>query len=241
MKLTPIDRDTLKRALARFETYLAPGTPARAAFDRIAASHAAFEARKEEGDNTRGDTAAHRRAARDLVASFGVPMIDEEPAAAFSWDGRAIRTRSEASVLIHELAHWQICPAPRRRLPDFGLGAGPETGRVAEADAARCATDAVKEHEELMASLLGILWEAALDQPAIDAFIEQNWLEAWERPVAGEQFRRTVDDLLSRGLIGADGDPYSGSAATAAISIRNAGQASADTSTIADAGPSLGK
>lgn len=233
MRLTPIDPDTLRRALARFETYLAPGTRARAAFDLIAASRAAFDAPC--------DTSDHRRAACGLVASFGIPMLDQEPAAAFSWDGHAIRTRSEASVLIHEVAHWQIAAPDRRRLPDFGLGAGPETGRVAEADAARCTPDAVKEHEELMASLLGILWEAALGQPAIHAFVEQNWLEAWERPAAGEQFRRTVDDLVSRGLIGAGGVPYPGSAATADISIRNSGQASADTSTIAEAGPSAGK
>lgn len=233
MRLTPLDHDTLIRALARLDSYLAPGTPARAAFERIADTRAAFDAPY--------DTPAHRRAARAAIASFGVPVIDEEPAAAFSWDGHAIRTRSEASVLIHELAHWQIAPPDRRALPDFGLGAGPETGCVAEADAARCTTDAVKEHEELMASLLGILWEAALGQPAIHAFVEQNWLEAWERPAAGEQFSRTVDDLVSRGLIGLDGVPYPGSAATADISIRNSGQASAETSTMAEAGPSAGK
>lgn len=233
MKLTPIDPDTLKRALARFEIYLAPATPARAAFDLIAGSCAVFDAPC--------DTPAHRQAAHALVTSFGIPVIDEKPSAAFSWDGQAIRTRSEASVLIHEVAHWQIAPPDRRSLPDFGLGAGPETGRVADADSARCATDAVKEHEELMASLLGILWEAVLGQPAIHAFVEQNWLEAWERPAAGEQFRRTVDDLASRGLIGAEGVPYPGSAATADISIRNSGQARADTSTMADAGPSVGK
>jgi hypothetical protein len=68
-------------------------------------------------------------------------------------------------------------------------------------------TDSVKEREELLASLLGILWEAALGQPAIHAFIEQNWLEAWERPAAGDQFRRTIDELGARGLIGADGVP----------------------------------
>lgn len=233
MRLTPIDRDTLDRALARFDACLAPATPARAAFDLIAATRADIDAPY--------DTPAHRRAACDLTASFGIPVVDEEPMAAFSWDGHAIRTKSEASVLIHEVAHWQIAPPDRRRLADFGLGAGPETGRVAEADAARCATDAVKEHEELMASLLGILWEAELGQPAIHAFVEQNWLEAWERPAAGEQFRRTVDDLVSRGLIGADGRPYPGRAATADISIRNSGQASADTSTMAEAGPSAGK
>lgn len=233
MRLTPIDRDTLGRALTRLASYLAPATTARAAFELIADTGAAFD--------TPYDTPAHRTAARDLVTSFGIPMIDAEPAAAFSWDGHAIRTRSEASVLIHEVAHWQIASPDRRGLADFGLGAGPETGCVAEADGARCATDAVKEHEELMASLLGILWEAALGQPAIHAFVEQNWLEAWERPAAGAQFERTIDDLVSRGLIDADGMPYSGNAATAEISIRNSGQASADTSTIAEEGPSAGK
>jgi hypothetical protein len=233
MRLTPIDREALPRALDRFGSYLPPDTPALAAFGLIAATIAEIDAPY--------DTALHRRAALDLVASFGIPAIHEEPDSGFSWDGAAIRTRSEASVLIHEVAHWQIAPPDRRVMADFGLGAGPETGRVAEADAARCVTDAVKEHEELMASLLGILWEAALGQPAIHAFIEQNWLEAWERPAAGEQFQRTVDDLVARGLIAADGTPYAGSAATADISIRNSGQASADTSTIAEAGPSAGK
>jgi hypothetical protein len=233
MKLTPIDRDALPQALERFASYLAPEPPARAAFGLIAGTIDEIDAPC--------DTPVHRRAALDLVSSFGIPAIHEEPSWAFSWDGAAIRTRSEASVLIHEVAHWQIAPPDRRVLPDFGLGAGPETGFVAAADAARCVTDAEKEHEELMASLLGILWEAALGQPAIHAFIEQNWLEAWERPAAGVQFRRTVDDLLSRGLIGQDGKPYPGRAATADISIRNSGQASAETSTIAEAGPSAGK
>lgn len=233
MKLTPIDRDTLPGALERFESYLPAGTPARAAFGLIARTACAFDAPY--------DTPVHRRQALDLVESFGIPAIDAEPVSAFSWDGVAIRTRSEASVLVHEVAHWQIAPPDRRRLADFGLGAGPETGFVEIADAARCVTDGVKEHEELMASLLGILWEAALDQPAIHAFIEQNWLESWERPAAGDQFRRTVDDLIARRLIGEDGIPYPGRAATAEISIRNSGQASAETSTMAEAGPSAGK
>jgi len=233
MRLTPIDRDTLPGALERFDTYLPAAMPARAAFGLIAGTACEFDAPY--------DTPVHRRQALDLVQSFGIPAIDAEPVSAFSWDGTAIRTRSEASVLIHEVAHWQIAPQDRRALPDFGLGAGPETGLVAEADAARCVNDAVKEHEELMASLLGILWEATLGHPAIHAFIEQNWLESWERPAAGDQFRRTVDDLMARGLIGEDGRPYPGRAATAEISIRNSGQASAETSTMAEAGPSAGK
>ena len=233
MNLTPIEPDRLPAVLARFAGHLAGAGLAARAFAAIAAT-AAFGAAD-------CDRPEHRAAAAALARAFGIPAIDEAPAAAFSWDGRAIRIRSEASVLVHEVAHWQIAPPARRTLPDFGLGAGPETGRVAEADAACCVSQEAREHEELLASLLGILWEAALGQPAIHAFIEQNWLEAWERPAAGEQFRRVLADLAARGLIGEDGLPYCGSAAIASISMRNSGQARAETSTMADAGPSFGK
>lgn len=236
MNLTPVDPETLPRALAAVAARLEPGTVAAQAFQRIAATASDPDAPQ--------DTPAHRQAAVDLVCAAGLPAIDKAPAAAFSWDGRAVRTRSEASVLIHEVAHWLIAPPERRSLPDFGLGAGPETDRIAEADAARCVDDAVKEEEELLASMLGILFEAALGQPAIHAFIEQNWLEAWGRPAAADQFRSAADALLARGLIDDSALPMmlqDGSAATAEISIRNSGQASAETSTMADAGPSLGK
>lgn len=236
MNLTPIDPDHLPVALAAVAAQLEPGSVAAKAFQRIAETAGDMDAAQ--------DTPSHREAAIDLVRRAGMPAIDEAPAKAFSWDGEAVRTRSEASVLIHEVAHWLIAPVERRALPDFGLGAGPETGRIAEADAARCVDDAVKEEEELLASLLGILFEAALGQPAIHAFIEQNWLEAWDRPAAAEQFRNASDTLYRHGLIDASARPtllHDGSAATAAISIRNSGQAKAETSTMADAGPSLGK
>ena len=233
MNLTPIPTDELPRALARMDSFLDSAGSAAAALGLIADTFAAVD--------MHCDTPADRRAAIALAVRFGIPVLDEDPAMAFSWDGTVIRTQSEASVVIHEIAHWQIAPPARRALPDFGLGAGPETGRIAEADAARCVTDAEKEREELLASLLGILWEAALGLPAIHAFVEQNWLEAWDRRAAADQFRNTVDALIRRGLIGPDGMPYVGNAATAAISSRNSGQASADTSTIAEAGPSLGK
>jgi hypothetical protein len=236
MNLTPIEPDVLPRALAGVARLLPAGTAA-AAFASIARS-------AERGGPD--DTPERRADALALVRRFGIPAIDEAPADAFSWDGRAVRTRSEAAVLIHEVAHWQIAAPARRALPDFGLGAGPESGRAAEADAACCVGLAVKEEEELLASLLGILWEASLGHPAIHSFIEQNWLEAWERPAAAEQFVRAVDALSARGLIDANGVPkgpedQSGRAATAAISIRNSGQASAETSTMAEAGPSFGK
>ena len=236
MQLTPVDPQVLPIALANISSRLQPGSASAAAFSRIAATT----------NNRVADpnlSILHRDALA-LVHYAGLPSIDEAPSSAFSWDGTAVRTDSEASVLIHEVAHWLIASPARRTLPDFGLGPGPETGSTDLAEAARCVGNVKKEEEELLASLLGILFEAVLGQPAINAFIEQNWLEAWDRPEAANQFRITVERLLARGLIDDLGIPallQDGSAATAAISIRNSGQASALTSTIADAGPSLGK
>ena len=199
MNLTPIDPKRLPHVLAGFARHFERDSAAAAALVRIAASAAATPADY--------DLPQHRAEAVDLVRSFGIEIVDESPAQYFSWDGGAIRIRSEASVLIHEVAHWLLAPPERRALPDFGLGAGPETGRVAQAEAARCVAQAEREEEELLSSLLGILWEAELGQPAIFSFVEQNWLEAWERPAAGEQFARTVHALLTRGLVAADGRP----------------------------------
>ena len=126
MNLTPIEPDILPLALKAVAERLEPGSVAVAAFDRVAAIVDELELPQ--------DTPDHRRAARALVDRAGMTAIDAVPATAFSWDGRAVRTRSEASVLIHEVAHWLIAPPDRRALPDFGLGAGPETGRIAEGE-----------------------------------------------------------------------------------------------------------
>lgn len=234
MNLTPIAPDLVPSALAVVRANL--DVSAIPAFGRIAHTFADMA--------TPTDTRASREAALMLVNAVGMPIVDEAPTDAFSWDGRAVRMRSEASVLVHEVAHWLIAPDDRRALPDFGLGAGPETGRIEEANAARCVDDTVKEEEELLASLLGILFEAVLGQLAIHSFIEQNWLEAWERKAAAEQFSVATEMLRARNLIDRTGMPIlfqEGNAAIAEISIKNSGQASAETSTIADAGPSLGK
>ena len=172
MNLTPIEPELVSAALAAVAVRLEPGTVSAQALQRIAAT--------AEDLGAPQDTPAHRQAAIDLICAAGMRAIDEAPATAFSWDGQAVRTRSEASVLIHEVAHWLIAPVERRTLPDFGLGAGPKTGRIAEADAARCVDDAVKEEEELLASLLGILFEAALGQPAIHAFMNRT---GWRRGI----------------------------------------------------------
>jgi hypothetical protein len=199
MIMTPIPDEELPAALAAVEAALAGRPAALAAFRRIAGTRALA---------ARGtDLPEHRAAAAALARAAGMDTLDEEPAAAYSWDGRAVRTRSEAWVLLHEVAHYLVCPPERRGLPDFGLGAGPETGRRAEADAAACVPPAEREREEQLASLLGILWEAELGQPAILAFLEQNWMEGWRRPTCAAFFADAAEELVARGLARPDGRP----------------------------------
>ena len=196
MQLTPIPPEQLAPALATFAAGVAGDAAASAAITHIRASVGAA-----------GDEPRLTRDAIGLCHRLGIPTLDEAPADAFSWDGAVLRTRSEACVLFHEVAHWQLATPERRLLPDFGLGAGPETGRFEEADAARVLTDDELIFEEGCASLLGILWETAAGGPAIESFLEQNWLERYEQPGTHRLFADTIAALVARGLLGMDGRP----------------------------------
>jgi len=199
MQLTPISDEDLPIAIQTVRARLAPGSLALTVFERIA------ETRHLIAHGV--DTPAHRQAGIALAHRFGIATIDEAPQAAFSYDGRAIRTRSEAAVLIHEVAHWLVASPDRRGVIDFGLGAGPESGRIDEANAAIAVDKPAQIEEEALASLLGILWEVELGQPAILAFLEQNWLEGWDRVSCAENLAANLDLLHQRGLIMADGRP----------------------------------
>ena len=200
MILSPIPTTDLPDVLARFQASLPEGSLAATVFGRIAATL--------PHDNPADTEPARHRDAVALCAAFGLPTIDEPPQAAFSWDGHAIRVaESEASVVIHEVTHYQLCAPERRPLPDFGLGAGPESGRKAEADAALCLPGARRDVEEGLCSLLGILWEAELGHPAILAFLEQNWLEGRDSPLNRDHFLKMVHLLHQHGFIDADGHP----------------------------------
>ncbi|BBK45452.1 hypothetical protein STVA_54720 [Allostella vacuolata] len=198
MILTALDPAAVPAALAGFAAVLADRPLAARALARIAASarHGGPE-----------DSPARRASAVALARRLGIPTLDEAPAAAFSWDGSVLRTDSEAWVILHEVAHWLLAPDWRRGRRDFGLGAGPETGRKGEADADRCLDEAALAAEEAEASLLGILWEAELEQPAIHAFVEQNWLEGWSRPSTADYFSAVVERLHAQGAIDGDARP----------------------------------
>jgi hypothetical protein len=197
--LTPIAPEALPAVLESFAAQLADDPLAASVFAHIAATLPL--ARRP------ADTPAYRAAAVALAEANGIPTLDEEPAALLSWDGAALRTRSEPWVILHEIAHWLLAPPARRGLPDFGVGAGPESGRKAEADRARVVDDDAQQEDEALSSLLGVLLQVELGQPAILAFLEQNWLEGHERPGAAGHFRATVAALRRRGLVDGSGRP----------------------------------
>jgi hypothetical protein len=195
-QLTVLAPERLTDALDAFARGIARDALASAAFSRIRVS---------------ADRPADERilldAALALARRFAIPLIDEEPAQAFSWDGRALRTRSEACVVFHEIAHWQLALRSRRAVADFGLGAGPETGRKEDADRARVVDEETRIDEECAASLLGILWEVENSGPGLDAFLEQNWLERFDSEGTHRLFCSTLKDLLRRGVIDAAARP----------------------------------
>jgi hypothetical protein len=196
--LTPVARDRLDSLLVRFASHLRQRR-ALPAFARIAKTG------PERADRARAE--AHRVAAAHLARRLGVPVRDGSPQRSFGWDGRAMRSGTEAYVLLHEIAHWALADRRRRRAPEFGLGAGPETGHRAAAGRATLMTGLAREREEAMASLLGILWEVELRQPALASFLDQNWLEGADRPGAARHFERTLSRLIGVGLVDLAGRP----------------------------------
>ncbi|MEQ9110136.1 MAG: hypothetical protein RIF37_02525 [Rhodospirillaceae bacterium] len=200
MMLSSITPDQLKEILPSMHVALGDWPGAQNAFRKIAASLC-------RAPHLKADLMAGHADAVSLCDQLGIPIIDGRPEDGFSWNGKEVAIQTETAVLLHEIAHWQICPLARRGVPDFGLGAGPETGLKAEANAAAIVDAATQEREEDLASLLGVLWEAYLGGPAIIAFCEQNWLELYDRPGTVAHFVSVYEDLYSRELIDRKGGP----------------------------------
>jgi hypothetical protein len=190
MILTPIPRDELDAALDRFAARLAE-PEARAAFAVI---------RGTSPDRAAGAAVERDRlAALQFARQLGMAAHPPGTACAYNWDGAALDGATEAYVILHEVAHYLLAPPERRALPDFGLGPGPDTRDRAAAERAAALAVLEREADEAAASLLGILWEAELGQPALASFLDQNWLEGLERSAAAH-FSAVVQRLLTLGL-----------------------------------------
>ena len=133
--------------------------------------------------------------------------IERSPQDSLSWDGHSVATVTEPSVLIHEVAHFQLASPARRFTPDFCLGAGPETGSIDYANSFLALDAERREIEEQRTSLLGVIWEAELGQPAILAFQEQNWLEGAGRASTAAFFVDVLTTLIEMGLVDTEGRP----------------------------------
>ena len=191
MILTAIPREQLDEVLDRFMAKL-ENPFSRAVFRRIRATSA---------DRAVGAAAErHRRAALSLARSLGIAVHPDGVECAFNWDGRALNGATEAYVILHEAAHFVLAPTERRRLIDFGLGPGPDTRDHDAAARAAVLSPLAREEDEAAASLLGIIWEAKLGQPALASFLDQNWLEGLERS-AHSHFAVGVGKLQRRGLL----------------------------------------
>ena len=119
----------------------------------------------------------------------------------FNWDGAALNGKTEAYVILHEIAHFALAPPERRGLVEFGLGPGPDTLDRLAAERAAVLSPLAREEDEAAASLLGIVWEAELGQPALASFLDQNWLEGLDRS-ASAHFAAVLGPLRRLGLLG---------------------------------------
>ncbi len=191
MILTPIPEAQLGAVLDRFAGKLTDPT-ARQVFALICATGP---------DRATGSTAErHRRAALDWARRCGVPVHPPGTECAFNWDGVALDGTTESYVILHEIAHFVLAPPERRGLVDFGLGPGPDTRARDAAMRAAIVPLVEREADEAAASLLGILWEAELGQPALASFLDQNWLEGLERSAASH-FTAVVRRLMQHGFL----------------------------------------
>jgi len=198
MILTDIAPEDLPGVIERFAALLDPG--ARGVFRRIADPAKAARAEGAEAER-------HHAIACDLAGTFGMPLLPGSPTIDYAWTGQALRRETEAYVLLHEVAHFQLAPPERKHAIDFGLGAGPETGDRDGAERAATVFGIERETEEAMASLLGVLWEIELGQPGFASFLDQNWLEGVDRPGAARHFETILKALQQRGLVDEDGRP----------------------------------
>jgi hypothetical protein len=197
MILTPVPAAALEETLDRFMTRLCDRF-SRAVFGRIRAT----SAERAEG----AEAEQHRLDALAMARAFGLVIHPEGMPCKFNWDGVALSPATEAYVILHEVAHFALAAPERRGLIEFGLGPGPDTLDRVAAEHSATVPPLEREADEAAASLLGIIWEARLGQPALASFLDQNWLEGLDRS-APEHFTAVLETLRRRGMLSAVGMP----------------------------------
>lgn len=121
-----------------------------------------------------GEESQDWRAVEVLAKKIGVKYAKRKPGHLWfpdeQWDGNRASVATPEQLL-HEIAHYQVCPPRRRSFADYGLGDSSmsKTSLKARIDWRDAMT------EEMYASLLGILWSCALGLNWIWVFDDHQW------------------------------------------------------------------
>lgn len=97
---------------------------------------------------------------QDLADKVGVRLDwERDPFDTIQWDGNSIACENQNdSNIIHDIAHYALASVRRRKLPDFGLGSGPDSKLRSKS----VLSGKNRDKEEELASALGIHWEKKL-------------------------------------------------------------------------------
>jgi hypothetical protein len=98
------------------------------------------------------------------MRSMGFKVEARPLYSSFMWDGVSFNDNLPDRHLLHDLAHWIVASPARRKIPEFGLGGGPESP-WSEAESHRRLSTREANMEELMAALLGLLIQHGLGLP----------------------------------------------------------------------------
>ena len=126
--------------------------------------------------------------------------IKPSPRVAIRFGDNASRDLPSSCLAAYLCPYGKSCFSPPRQGHHFGLGPGPDTRDRDAAARAAVLSPLAREEDEAAASLLGIIWEAQLGQPALASFLDQNWLEGLER-CAHSHFAGVLNKLQCRGLL----------------------------------------
>lgn len=138
----------------------------------------------------------------DVIAvPLGVAIDWEDDLRSFGWDGSTLAGLEgygrgharDGEHILHDLAHYAVCPKRRRKEVEFGLGGNPDdwsewTDPVISKSRAQA--------EEELASALGIVWDRLTGLGSRYHFS----LHGWDEPMNGRAWPRIVAKLRERGL-----------------------------------------
>lgn len=138
-----------------------------------------------------------------IAKTVGIKLSERSPKENFGWDGKTVATgnRDDAEI-VHDIAHWIVCAPSRRKVVEFGLGSGFDTGDEEAADKKQKVPRHFAQKEEEKASLLGILlmrkfrisdWKKT--------FVDHNWMESCEYKGGELTIFKTLCRLGRKGLI----------------------------------------